>query len=376
MEREPTLIAVGVVPPPVSGKSEVTQKIFNRLEASAHRRAIFIKAAIVRRGWGSVAVRAKMTWAVLSLVISLRLRGERAPAYLVAEGGLAIALTVLHATLLRLIAAPLVVHHHGRYWLERPNLILRALLFNRSAIHLTQCAAMSAMAHEAYGPLRTMTLTNAFIVSAQPKLQTTPGQSDSMRLAHLSNLTLEKGLGRVIATFAALKRQGASVTLRLGGPLEDKETERLMGEALMRHPEIEWLGYVSHAEKDAFFDGVDAFLFPTQYDMETEGIVTLEAMARGIPVIATDLCCLKDNLAQSGGEAIPASRDFPSEASGLLSRWCSDRTQHREAQDAARQRFAALRARSEAELNALLDLLSGGAPTIMTNAPAAKPREK
>jgi glycosyltransferase involved in cell wall biosynthesis len=91
--------------------------------------------------------------------------------------------------------------------------------------------------------------------------------------------------------------------------------------------------------------------------METEGIVTLEAMARAVPVIATDLCCLKDNLEGSGGEAIPAARDFPGQAAELIARWCCEPLQHQAARTAARQRFEALRARSEAELGALLDTL-------------------
>lgn len=369
------LIAVGVVPPPLTGKSEVTRQIFTRLEASAGHEVFFVKASIAKRGWNSIPVRIKMAWAILRLVVSLLVRGERAPVYLVAEGGPAIILTIIHSAFLRLVASPLVIHHHGRYWLERPNPLLKALLFNQSAVHVMQCSAMSDMAHRAYGLLQTITLTNAFLICTPPQLAKSQGDSGVMRLAHLSNLTMEKGLGRVIATFETLKRQGVDVQLRLGGSCQDKETERVLSEALKKHTEIDWRGHVTVADKDAFFEGVDAFLFPTLYEMETEGIVTLEAMARGIPVLATDLCCLKENLADSGGFAIPASCDFPSQAAVILSGWQNDPELLLAARKAALQRFATIRACSETELSALFALLGGGvsAPPITTDPPAAEP---
>ncbi len=61
-----------------------------------------------------------------------------------------------------------------------------------------------------------------------------------------------------------------------------------------------YYGPVYGEKKTEFFSNLDVFLFPTKHKLETEGLVTLEALSSGIPVIATNLGCLTDNLKESG----------------------------------------------------------------------------
>ena len=51
--------------------------------------------------------------------------------------------------------------------------------------------------------------------------------------------------------------------------------------------QVEYRGFVSGKAKDALFEESDCLLFPTYYDAESFGIVLVEAMAHGLPVITT-----------------------------------------------------------------------------------------
>lgn len=52
-------------------------------------------------------------------------------------------------------------------------------------------------------------------------------------------------------------------------------------------PAVEYRGFVGGADKAALFGGADAFCFPSYYSAESFGLVVAEAMAWGLPVIAT-----------------------------------------------------------------------------------------
>lgn len=52
-------------------------------------------------------------------------------------------------------------------------------------------------------------------------------------------------------------------------------------------PQVEHRGFVSGMAKHALFEESDCLLFPTYYNAESFGIVLVEAMAHGLPVITT-----------------------------------------------------------------------------------------
>jgi glycosyltransferase involved in cell wall biosynthesis len=114
-------------------------------------------------------------------------------------------------------------------------------------------------------------------------------------LLAVGDLRQKKNLIALVRTFAEL-RQTAAIPHRLvlagvdGG----------QGPELMRaadgHP-VELTGYVSDRRLDALIRGADVVVHPSLY--EGFGLVVLEAMARGVPVIAARAGALP----QTGGEA-------------------------------------------------------------------------
>ncbi len=130
-----------------------------------------------------------------------------------------------------------------------------------------------------------------------------------MRLGHVGNLSLEKGLELVLQTLRELLKAGSQVRLRLAGPCFTAAAERLVNEALREFPDhIEYLGPVYRREKLDFFSAIDCFLFPSR--SESWGIVLNEAMAAGVPVISSRHGCISTQVGEHAGLVIDDPRNL------------------------------------------------------------------
>jgi glycosyltransferase involved in cell wall biosynthesis len=123
------------------------------------------------------------------------------------------------------------------------------------------------------------------------------GEADFV-IGHMGAFTAEKGQD-VAAAAAALLRQSlprARVILAGDGPL--------LGEICRNAPEnVTFPGFIS--DRATFFAALDLFLMPSR--SEAWGLAALEAMAHGVPVIASDVGGLPEIVeAENGGWLVPA----------------------------------------------------------------------
>jgi phosphatidyl-myo-inositol alpha-mannosyltransferase len=106
-----------------------------------------------------------------------------------------------------------------------------------------------------------------------------PWPTDGPTVLFLGRHEPRKGLGVLLEAFAGLP---SDVRLWVVG--EGPETEQLR--AQHTDDRIEWLGRISDEEKVARLQGADVFCAPSLHG-ESFGIVLLEAMAAGTPVVAS-----------------------------------------------------------------------------------------
>ena len=112
----------------------------------------------------------------------------------------------------------------------------------------------------------------------------------------VGDLRIKKNLGALVRAFTSLWREGPAREHRLilagcdSG--EGAELRRLAGEA-----PVALTGYVADEELDALITGADVLVHPGPY--EGFGLVVLEAMARGTPVLAAGAGALPE----TGGDA-------------------------------------------------------------------------
>jgi phosphatidylinositol alpha-mannosyltransferase len=121
-----------------------------------------------------------------------------------------------------------------------------------------------------------------------------PTPSDVPAIVFVGRHEPRKGLAVLLDAFAELDRD-ADLWIAGDGPHRDALRNRGV-------PRTHWLGRVSEHEKHARLRGAAVACFPA-LDGESFGVVLLEAMAAGTPIVASDIEGYR-NVARGGSEAL------------------------------------------------------------------------
>jgi glycosyltransferase involved in cell wall biosynthesis len=110
-------------------------------------------------------------------------------------------------------------------------------------------------------------------------------EDSTLRLLFVGRLIELKGLREFLDALAALDSRSWEFTLAGGGPLE--EPLRDQAERLGIADRVRFVGFVDQGDLPALYAQHDVFVLPSL--TETFGVVVLEAMAAGLPVIASSI---------------------------------------------------------------------------------------
>lgn len=117
-----------------------------------------------------------------------------------------------------------------------------------------------------------------------------PGSEHPMRILFVNLLSEAKGVITLLEACHLLAKRGIRFQARFMGRFESPKFEHRVRQ-LVREFDlggcVSFLGVLSGAEKWRQFARVDIFCLPTHHEAETFGVVLLEAMSFGLPVIAT-----------------------------------------------------------------------------------------
>jgi L-malate glycosyltransferase len=105
------------------------------------------------------------------------------------------------------------------------------------------------------------------------------------RFFSLTNLVRSKGLAFLLNTFAAFLERDPSALLEIGGDGPERLHLEALAQTLGIAQRVHFLGSLSRLEVKEALHRAHAFIHPSLW--ETFGIVLIEAMSTGIPVIAT-----------------------------------------------------------------------------------------
>lgn len=122
-----------------------------------------------------------------------------------------------------------------------------------------------------------------------------PGEP--LRILYLSNLVPSKGILFLLEAVERLRAKGRVVKLDIAGSLkdvgagEDSDFERFVADFYDAYERLgdtcTYHGTVFGEQKDTLFEKSDVFCLPTFYPWEGQPISIIEALAYGLPVIAT-----------------------------------------------------------------------------------------
>jgi glycosyltransferase involved in cell wall biosynthesis len=124
-------------------------------------------------------------------------------------------------------------------------------------------------------------------------------------LAFLGRISPEKGLDKAIEWAIA-----ANMPLKIAAKVDkaDREYFEKTIKPLLDHPLVEYIGEIDETRKQAFLGDALALLFPINWN-EPFGIVMIEAMACGTPVIAHGMGSVPEVLEQGRSGYMASSTD-------------------------------------------------------------------
>ncbi|MCM1139835.1 MAG: glycosyltransferase family 4 protein [Muribaculum sp.] len=119
------------------------------------------------------------------------------------------------------------------------------------------------------------------------KRKTIIGEKRPVMLGFVSRINSVKGWDLYLQALNCLKREGINFRGVISGNGEDVDKMKSMIDNMALNEYINYLGRVDHDKLPELYHSLDLLIFPTRY--ESLGLVGLEAMAAGVPVIASDI---------------------------------------------------------------------------------------
>ncbi len=139
-------------------------------------------------------------------------------------------------------------------------------------------------------------------------------QPDQRVIGMVARLAAEKGVEYLVEAIPEVLKSIPEARVVFVGQYENVLGEKVYRDKLL--PEIKalgeywtFLGIISEKEKSAFFKVCDVLVLPSINSTESFGMVQIESMISGTPVIATDLPGVRQPVLSSGMGKIVPSQD-------------------------------------------------------------------
>ena len=373
------VLAVGVLPPPVSGMSLVTQRMIDvfcaesiargadpilGLNASSNVHIVNLSSRFSVDSFAFKACKAAKVIGAAIRIARMKVCGEKFTLYMPLDAGFGMFFNLTLSMVASACQIKQVLHHHSWAYFYSTNKILTLIsrLMRTSGTHIVLCGKMREELRERYPDAKSiMVLSNSVFYSPSGR-DGNQNRRDSkvLRIGHLSNLTISKGLDEVIKTFSALVNKGVSAKLILAGNPHTSVEEALIDEAKKEFgSDIELRGAVYGNDKEEFYRSIDVFIFPTRYQNEAEPLVIWEALGHGLPVIVRQRGCLTKSMIGSAGLCVAANDDFVSIAVEKIAVWYAQEGDFFAASVAARRKAAFGYENSKMQLKEINDLVLG-----------------
>jgi glycosyltransferase involved in cell wall biosynthesis len=283
---------VANMPPPTNGVSVVNSWVskvieeqvfvFKFIDTTARARSFFFYfARIAKFVYASLMVTIKINYQIL---------------YLPLGHGLSLLPQASLVLIARLKGKRVMVHHHSYLPMSTQNkviLFLHARIFSEA-----EAIFLSAKMRDEY-EIRFKSSSKKWIVrnagAAYIRMSGVDKSnlyedSDLIRLAHASNLSVEKGALLVIEAMSELLSRFERVNCSLLGPVEDLRILKKVINLQHLYPgRFIHTGNYDSSLLSAILSQTDFFLFPSNYKNEASPIVVLEAQSAGVAVIASNV---------------------------------------------------------------------------------------
>ena len=339
MKRQ-NVCLVGMFPPPLHGMSLINEYVRRRVCASATPLVIDFSPRNLDR---SFVVRLAKVFRVIRCVhqfFSNLVARRIGSVYLGLSGGYGQVYDALFVGISRVFGRELYLHHHSYQYLNKFSWLAKLLftIAGKNTVHIVACEKMERDLKRLY-PVVVDTRIISGIAALELWGEEVPLREQVRSVGFLSNISIEKGILEFLEVAARADRDGLKVRFFLAGPYQDDEVRFMVEERLATLGNVTCIGAVYGNEKLQFFDSIEAFLFPTRYVNESEGLVIHEAMSRGVPVIAYSRGCIEQIVSDQVGLRLAPEQDFVAGATEKIKEWLSSPESYQMSSQASLNRF-------------------------------------
>lgn len=148
-----------------------------------------------------------------------------------------------------------------------------------------------------------------FFTMAEPPLPRPP-----FRFLTIAKLVPSKSIDLLLRAFQSVLRHHPDATLEIGGYGVERDKLELLTDELGIRKSVTFLGTLSREETRDAYKRAHAFVLPTRW--ETFGVVFIEAMAAGLPIVTTRCGGPEDIVENDTGIMVPVG-DLPAFAAAM-----------------------------------------------------------
>lgn len=338
------MIFIGPFPKPVHGQSLATQSVFE----------FFLDAgfSLKRVNVSSTGLKKILVHFYACLII---LFSAKTSVYISLNSNNGLILNIFLVLVARLKGSKLYLHYHAYDHIRRKSKVLYWLtkLAGRNTCHIVLGETMARDLRQcADFELDTCIVNNSKLIHLNSSLD--KQRSSFIKIGHLSNLTQEKGLTYTIDTAIYLK-DFFPIQLYLAGPVTSDYVQKEISRAKdVLGENLKYLGPLYGEAKDKFYSEIDYFIFPSQYKNEAEPLVVLEALSAAVPVIASNIGCIADDLGATGGISLNMDEHFATNVKNYIDK-VDHQLNYAQASTNAKKRFLELLKISQNQLELLVE---------------------
>lgn len=327
MSRDPAgrILVLGPLPPPVHGAAVVTEGMIGWLRRAGVTVQV-VDSSVDSHGIATISgFRTIATYLLARLwkhaVCSAALLRRPKALYVGGAGDRGLYFQLICLIVARVMRVPVVFHHHSSAYLvaySRP-MALVCRVMAPGSVHLVLSELMRQQLEDSYGVPTAESLSNTLFVRGDDLPPRTAVEGGPVRLGHISNLSIDKGMRDISDTVAALESAGRSFELHIAGPVADKATQDLLDGLQRGRRNVVVHGPLDGAGLVDFYDSLDLLLFPSRYRHEAAPMVVLEAASRSVPTLAHPVGSLPE-LVCSPELIVPIGK-FAGRAAELVGEW-------------------------------------------------------
>jgi glycosyltransferase involved in cell wall biosynthesis len=345
---------VGMYPPPLHGMSLINEYVKLKISASRFPLVIDFSPGNLNR---SFMARFRKTFRVIQCVfqfIYYLFFGGVSSIYIGLSGGNGQIYDAIFVGIARVFARKVYLHHHSYQYLNQFRWLSKLLFMisGKKAVHIVACEKMACDLKRLYPVVKEVR-----VISGIAALEAWNGEvrvRDKIQsIGFLSNITIEKGILEFLHVATWADKNKLPIHFVIAGPYEDEKVRCLVETRIAALSNVVYVGPVYGLSKQAFFDSIDIFLFPTKYVNESEGLVIHEAMSRAVPVIAFSRGCIEQIISDQVGLRLAPMEDYVACAVDKLREWIENSQEFQRISQSALNQFNEARLLHSSNMNAL-----------------------